>query len=160
MATPLLLPDSMAPANLHLRPSVKARYISEDMFDICERLAEIDPRLYIVELTEDDEANYMIMEHCADGVVRAVIPKPVKELDARVLERVRYLLHVPFEKRLADVEAENEAYEKAHHENELEEMYEKMGHAFRRQLWHDGFIDSRGVSYPTIGVTSRGRRAR
>ena len=150
----------MAPSNLHLRPSVKARYIDSDMFDICERLAEIDPRLYIVELTEEDEANYMVMEHCADGVVRAVTPQPVKELDARVLERIRYLMHVPFEHRYAAAERENEKYEQDCHEAELERIYEQMGHVFRRQLWHDGFIDSRGVSYPTVGVTSRGRRAR
>ena len=140
----------MAPMNLHLRPSTRARYVDSDMFDICERLAEIDPRLYIVELAEDDEANYMVMEHCADGVVRAVTPKPVRELDARLLERIRYLLHVPFEHRLAAAERENEKYERECHEAELEAIYERMGHAFQRQLWHDGFIDSRPTSYPIV----------
>jgi hypothetical protein len=152
-----MLPDGLAPSNLHLRPSVKTQYVDGDMFDICERLAEIDPRLYIVQLHEDDEANYMIMEHCSDGVQRAVIPRGVKELDARVLEQVQYMLHVPFEHRLAAAEAQVEKADADHHEAVLDEMYDKMGGEFRRQLEHDGFITHRGVSYPKLGVAAPGR---
>ena len=159
MASNLMLPDGLAPSNLHLRSSVKVRYIDGDMFDICGRLAEIDPRLFIVELSDSevDGAKYVIMEHCADGVARMAIPERLKELDARVLERVQYLLHVPFEHRLAAIEAENAKYEADHHENILDEMYEKMGGEFRRQLEHDGFITHRGVSYPKLGVAAPGR---
>jgi hypothetical protein len=159
MATNLMLPDGFAPSNLHLRSSVKVRYIDGDMFNICERLAEIDPRLFIVELSDDevDGAKYVIMEHCDDGVARMAIPERLKELDARVLERVQYILNVPWEHRLAAIEAENEAYEKAHHEQILDEMYEKMGGQFRWQLEHDGFITHRGVSYAKKGVAQPGK---
>lgn len=152
-----MLPDGMAPSNLHLRASVKTRYVDGDMFDICERLAEISTRLYIVELAEGSDANYIVMENCDDGVQRAVLPKGVRELDARVLEQIRYLMHVPFEHRLAAVEAENAKYEADHHENILDTMYDKMGGEFRRQLWHDGFIEHRDISYPKLGVASPGR---
>lgn len=155
MASNLMLPDGMAPSNLHLRPSVKARFVDGDMFSICERLAEISPRLYIVELTEGDGAAYAIMEAADDQVQRLVFK--VKELDARVLDRVRYILSVPFEHRLAAVEAENAKYEADHHEAMLEGTYERMGGMFRRQLEHDGFITHRGVSYPKIGVAAPGR---
>jgi hypothetical protein len=155
MATNLMLPDGMAPSNLHLRPSVKTRYVDGDMFDICERLAEISTRLYIVELVDDGKAAYAIMEHADDGVQRLVMK--VKELDARILEKVRYMLHVPFAQRLAAVDAENAKYEADHHERILDETYERMGGQFRRQLWHDGFIEHRDVSYPKIGVAAPGR---
>ena len=153
MATPLLLPDGMAPSNLHLRPSTKVRYVDGDMFGICEQLAEISPRLYIVELTEADKGCYSIMESCDDGVQRQVIK--VQALDGRVLEQVRYLLHVPFEHRLAAIDAENAKHEADHHQAILDETYEKMGGQFRRQLEHDGFITHRGISYPKRGVRPR-----
>lgn len=155
MSTNLMLPDGMAPANLHLRASTKTRYVDGDMFDICGRLAEISPRLYIVELTEGDNAAYVIMESCDDQVQRQVMK--VAELDARVLEQVRYLLHVPFEHRYAAIEAENAKFEADHHENILEEQYEKMGGQFRKQLEHDGFITHRGVSYPKYRGAGRAR---
>ena len=155
MSTNLMLPEGMAPSNLHLRPSVKVRYIDGDLFDICERLAEISTRLFIVELAEGGDCIYAIMEHADNGVAELVIK--VKELDARIIEKVEYMLRVPFEHRLAVVDAENAKYEADHHENILEETYDKMGGMFRKQLEHDGFITHRGVSYPKIGVAAPGR---
>jgi hypothetical protein len=157
MATDLLLPDGFAPSNLHLRPSVKTRYVDGDMFNICERLAEISPRLFIVEMAEGDDCSYAIMEH-ADHGVESLVCK-VKELDARVLDRVQRMLHIPFEHRLAEIEKENAKYEADHHEDILEGMYERMGHQFRYQLEHDGFITHRGISYPKRGV-AQGRKLR
>jgi hypothetical protein len=156
-----MLPSGMAPANLHLRDSTKARFVDGDMFDICGRLAEISPRLYIVELTDADNAAYVIMESCDDLVQRQVYKlEKGQELDARVLTKVQYLLNVPFEHRLKVIDAENAKYEADHHENILEETYEKMGGQFRKQLEHDGFITHRGTSYPLTGPRQRAGRPR
>ena len=155
MASPLLLPDGMAPSNLHLTPSHKVRYVEGDMFDICRRLAEIDPRLYVVELEKGDKAVWCIMEACNDGVQRQVCK--VDALDARCLEKVRYMLFVPFEHRIAALEKENEQWEADQQDAELEQIYDRMGGEFRRQLWHDGFVEHRDVSYPKLGVAAPGR---
>lgn len=155
MPSALMLPDGMAPTNLHLRPSTKARYIDGDLLDICPRLAEISPRLYVVELVEGDKAVWAIMEATDAG--SGMLVYKADSLDARVLERVRYMLHVPFDQRLKVIEAENAKYEADHADNLLEQTYERMGGQFRRQLEHDGFIDHRGVSYPKIGVAAPGR---
>jgi hypothetical protein len=156
-----MLPSGMAPANLHLRDSTKVQYIESDMFSICERLAEISPRLYIVQLTEADQSAYVVMESCDDLVQRQVYKlQKGQQLDARVLTKVQYLLNVPFEHRYAAIEAENAKYEADHHENILEEAYEKMGGQFRKQLEHDGFITHRGTSYPLTGPRQRAGRPR
>ncbi len=156
MATDLLLPDGMAPSNLHLRPSVKARYVDGDMFSICGRLAEISTRLFILELTEQGERAWAIMEHADDGVERLVLGG-IRELDARILEKVQRMQAIPFEHRVAAAEAENAKFEADHHENILETAYERMGGEFRRQLEHDGFITHRGVSYPKYRGPGRAR---
>lgn len=156
-----MLPDGYAPSNLVLRGSTKVRYIDGDVFDICKRLAAIDPRLYVVQLegksrlTGKTKAVWAVMERCLDGVSRMVCKVP--ELDARALEKVQMLMRVPFHVRLRQIEEENERWEKEYHDNELERIYERMGHAFRYQLWHDGFIEHRGVSYPKVGVAAPGR---
>lgn len=155
MATNLLLPDGMAPSNLHLRSSVKVRYVDGDLFDICERLAEISPDLYIVELSEDDAAIWAVMENCVDGTQRIVCK--VGELDARVLTKIRYLMRVPFEQRLKAIDEENARYEQEYHDNELERIYDQIGGQFHRQLWHDGFIEHRPTSYPKVGVAAPGK---
>lgn len=156
MTTSLLLPDSYRPTNLHLKSTVKARFIDGDVLDICERLAEIDPSLYIVELTESgkDGAIWAVMEHCIDGVDRLVAK--VNDFDARVLTKIAYLMHVPFEHRLRAIEEENAAYEQTAHENYLEETYDRIGGEFWRDLERCGFID-RPVSYPKLGVAAPGR---
>jgi hypothetical protein len=76
----------------------------------------------------------------------------VEALDARAIEKVEYMLRVPFSVRLRIIEAENDKYEKDYHDNELERIYEQMGHMFQRELWRCGFIDSRPISYPTKGI--------
>jgi hypothetical protein len=155
-----MLPSGMAPANLHLRDSTKARFVEGDMFDICKRLADISSRLYIVELTDADNAAYVIMESCDDLVQRQVYKlQKGQELDARVLTKVQYLLNVPFEHRYAAIEAENAKYEADHHDNLIEGMVENMGGQFRRELEKCGFAQ-RNTSYPLTGPRQRAGRPR
>lgn len=152
----LVLPEGYAPSNLHLGASNKVRYVENDVFDICRRLAHVDPCLYVVELeatskvTRKKKPAWVIMERCLDGVSRQVCK--VEELDARAIEKVEEMRRIPFAYRLRVIEAENEKWERDYQDNELERIYEQMGHAFQRQLWHDGFTDSRPISYPTRAI--------
>lgn len=160
MATDLMLPDGLAPSNLHLRPSVKVRYIEGDVLNVCERLAEISPRLFLVELTEHDSkasggAAWVVMEMCDDGVARKV--QKYQELDQRMLTDVQRMLRIPLEHRAAAAQAEIDAANQKLEDDNIERLYEQLGHAFHRRLWTDGFIEHRGKSYPTKGVAQPGR---
>lgn len=151
MPRTLILPDRMAPSNLHLRPSVKTRFVEGDLYDISRRIQELSPNLYILELTEGDKSSFAIMERAKNGVEMLVYK--VKELDGRVLERLRYLMAHPLNERLKIIEADEYKLEAQQKEDELEELYENLGAPMLSQLFHDGFIDTRPVSYAKRGVT-------
>src|SRR5581483_12458038 len=112
---------------------------------ICERLKEIDPNLYLYALDPpvkfgNKTYHWSVNEFCPDGVERLV--NRYEELDARIVEDILYLAHVPFEKRWDEamrIEAKNDAEAK---EAELDELYERFGGPMRHQLFHDGFADS------------------
>jgi len=157
MASDLLLPGGLAPSNLHLAEGTRASYVDGDLYRICDRMREVDQSLYAVQLSDDQRYAYAIMEDCEDGVQRLIFK--VKELDGRVIEKLRYLMARPLHERLTEIEAMHHRLEADRKENELDELYEKLGRPMWTQLEHDGFIQ-RGVSYPKLGVTSRGRRAR
>ena len=149
MATPLVLPDRVAPSNLHLREGVRARFVESDLFDIADRLRELSDRLFLVELTEQDDCSFVVMEMCEDGTERVVFR--VKELDARVIARVREIMFVPFEHRFAAAEAAEEKHNAERADLELEQLYETVGRPMLTQLEHDGFIQ-RTTSYGKRGL--------
>jgi hypothetical protein len=155
----LLLP---VPTNLLLPGGTKSFVVSDDLYDICSRIREeIDGgnRLFVVLHEEPNGTQYYtIMERSDDGVERVAIPR-VEELDGRVLERLRYILSVPLEKRLAELERLESIAEDKAVDDELEELYDRMGRPMLTQLEHDGFIQ-RSTSYAKAGVASRGKRAR
>lgn len=133
------------PDNLRVPLGSRAHLVESDVYHICERLREIDPNLYLYALDPpvefgDKTYRWSVNEFCGDGVERLVAR--YEELDARIIENILYLAHVPFEKRLAEaerIEAQNEADNK---QAELEELYERFGGPMRHQLFHDGFADS------------------
>ncbi len=157
MATALALPEGYAPSNLHLAPSVQVRMVDGDMFDICKRLAHVSRSLFIVQLTDrkGKHCNYVIMERGIDGGAYMVLK--TTELDARVIERVEYLLRVPFDKRFEEAERLEAEAVRQMEQNAIDEAVEKVAHGFQRQLWHDGFVEHRKKSYPTRGVAQPGR---
>lgn len=112
--------------------------VESDLYDICERIKEIDPSLFIVLLDDGDRAAYAVMERCADGVERLVSKH--RELDQRVLDKLMYLKSVPFEKRFAQIEAQIDREEAEEREREAEEMYETTGAPMYRELKRCGFI--------------------
>lgn len=138
------------PTNLHLPPEAEAIPVDSDLYEICERIKEISRDLYILlTIYPDGGQTYVIMEKCKDGVDRLCYR--VKELDGRVLDKLRWMLHMPLDERLAKLEAEEYKIEEERIDQEHEELYERVG----GPMWHDlekcGFIQ-RPVSYPKRGV--------
>ena len=145
----IVIPGSSAPANLHLADGIKITMVESDMYNICERIREVDPSLFIVQLIDDARGcAYAIMEHCADDEDRLVYK--TRELDARVIEKCRYLKAVPFEKRFAQIEEQIDKEEAEQRELEMEELYEQLGAPMLPDLYKTGFIDSRPTSYPIV----------
>lgn len=153
MPATLTLPNGTRPSNLHLSAEMRHAYVDGDLYNICERIKEIDPRLYIVDLHKSDQFVYAIMEgECQDGFDHVIFK--VRELDDRVLKRLRYLMALPLKVRLAIAEKEEHVFAEQAREAEMEELYERIG----RPMWTDmdkcGFIPGgRGVSYPKSGHT-------
>lgn len=150
MSSALTLPGGVRPTNLHLPEGMSAVFVDSDMFDICERVKEISPRLYIILLTDDKNYAYTIMEHCVDGVDRLVFKR--RQLDARVLAELRQIMSVPLEERVKRLEKEHEKILADYHESQLDDMYEQIGRPMWTDLERCGFIQ-RPVSYPKTGVT-------
>lgn len=137
------------PDNLRVPDGARAHLVESDVYKICERLKEIDPNLYLYALDPpvtfgDKTYRWSVNEFCADRVERLV--GRFEFLDARIIEHIQYLAHVPFAQRFKEAERVADKLEQDHKERELEELYETMGGPMLRQLEHDGFI-MRPTSY-------------
>lgn len=136
-------------------------YVTSDVFNIAERLQEVDSRLYLQAYDEPlhvlgKEYNFAVVEVCDDGVERLVMR--VKELDARVITACQRMLAVPFEKRFAAAEALADKWDEEERERQLDELYERMGGNMRIQLERCGFTDSWGPKYTPMNRTARRHR--
>lgn len=136
------------PSNLRGGPGT---HVEGDVYRICDRIREIDSNLWIDPLPG---GGFAICERCADNVDRLVYKAPA--LDARIVEQLEYLLHVPFEQRFAEAEKEAAKYEAEHREKELDELYERLGGPMLPALERTGFIQ-RSKSYPKSKRRGRGR---
>lgn len=140
--TDILLPR---PENVRVPHGTRSHMVEHDVFRIAERLKEISPNLYLYALDPpvpfgDKLYCWSVNEFCQDRVERLVAR--FEHLDARVVEYIEYLLHVPFEKRFAEAERAEERYEQECREAEHAELYENLGGPMRSQLFHDGFAVS------------------
>jgi len=141
MSSDLVIPGNAAPNNLRLPDGTKAVMVESDMYDICNRVKDISPNLFIVFLQNGDDYQYAIMEDCKDGMERLVYK--VRELDGRVIEKLQYLMKVPLNDRLEQLEKEEHKLKHDAKEDELNELYERMGAPMQHQLIKDGFADRR-----------------
>lgn len=96
--------------------------VDSDVFNICGRIREISPSLRVV-LREGAEKPWTVVEMCSDGVERFVAS--YEALDQRILEDLRYMLAVPFEKRF-----EASAREVDRHNDALGDMPEEKMERF------------------------------
>jgi hypothetical protein len=76
MPTTLYLPDRVAPTNLHLKQGTNVRMVSNDLYDIAERVKALSPRIYIIEEEDCGKVRWIVMEHCEDGVDRLIFDTP------------------------------------------------------------------------------------
>ena len=93
------------PHNLRGSPNIKL--VEHDVYNICNRVKELDPNLYIV-LHQGHDRPWVVMEHCRDNVDRFV--SRYKELTPQIIDDLHYMLAVPFEKRLEEAERRVEAH--------------------------------------------------
>lgn len=150
----VLIPGIAAPTNLRFEG--EAFILESDVLNICDQVRALNPNLYIVVATNHETHNFTVMENCKDGVQRFV--KRYKELDGRVVKDLEVIMGVPFSERIKRLEKENEEFERKWKEDQMDELYERMGRPMWTQLEHDGFVESRGVSFPKRGVTGNGKR--
>lgn len=132
------------PSNMQLPPGSSQNYVSGDVYDICERIKELDRNLRVVPLpSEHFPFGIALIED--DGTERLIFR--AKVLDDRVIKRVRYIMGVPFEQRLAVIDKEIHRDEVEEKERQLEDLYDRMGGEMWHQLERCGF-SQRPVSYP------------
>lgn len=132
------------PDNLRLDVSGnKPALIESDLWNIAERIKEIDPSLIVV-FHEGHKEPFTIMEQCADGVTRFVAR--YAELDQRILEDLRYMARVPFDERMKIVERK---IDKANAELEGTdpEVMDWLATEMRRELKKAGMIDPVGETF-------------
>lgn len=147
----VIIPGSAAPNNLQFQG--KAHIIDSDVFNICERVKELSPRLHIIvaDPPRPDGKNFIIMEESKPGDWMCVAR--YEALDGRIIEDLQRMSAIPLKDRLAQIEKEEKKHEEDSADEALEELYERMGGPMWSQLERDGFIDGRPVSYPKRGIT-------
>lgn len=165
----ILLPEGSRPSNLHMIPwqldehgipiISQARLVTHDMFMICERIKEISPRLYLMELErtsrEGTKFGYAIMENCEDGVQRVYRRVTKEQLDGRLLEQLRYDMALTLQERIEKIDREIASWEADQAEDEREKLWEQIGGPMQIELERNGFIDGRGVSHRKLNRTAR-----
>lgn len=126
--------------------------VESDVYNICTRIKEIDPNLSVV-LHEGHPQPWVVMERGPDGEDRFV--SRYENLDARILEKLRYMLAVPFEKRLEVLTREVEEANKAHGRMN-EEQIDRLAHAFYDAGVKSNMIDPKwGKSYRNTNKKGR-----
>lgn len=127
-------------------------FVEHDMYSIAQRVREVDKSLRIAFHPGRDEP-YTIMERGSDGVDRFVFR--TAELDGRIIEKLHYLLNVPFEKRFAEVQRLEAKNKQEYAQYERDKMYAEIGEPMLPALVKAGAIDSRPQSFPKRGVKAK-----
>lgn len=137
---------------------MKTKYVDGDLYNICMRVKQISDDLTVIPLEGEGPYRFAIAEDCADGSTRLVFRVP--ELDNRTIERLQYLMSIPIDKRNEEIQKQIDRDEAARKEEELDELYERVGAPMWGELEKSGFI-TRPVSYPKTGVTGgKGSKAK
>lgn len=154
------IPGCAVPNNLHLDPSLKIALVDGDLYGICDRIKEeVSPDLYIVQAIDDEQGkcSYTVMEKCEDGTDRLVFK--ADEIDQRIIEKLKYMLDVPFEQRWQKIADEIDANEAQRKADDSEEFYERMGAPMLAELGRTGFIQ-RKESYRKRTTPEKNKRGK
>ncbi len=144
-------PDNVKIAGVNPRA---LKMVESDVFNIAQRVKEIDPHLYIV-IHDGHPEPFVVMEHALDGTERMV--SRYAALNQQILEDLRRMINVPFEQRFAEttkrIDAENKAAEDAWMESE---QHERMTWEFRKALEEANMVDFMWGKYYMNGGRRRG----
>lgn len=117
--------------------------IESDVFNVCERIKELSPNLYVV-LHEKHELPFVVMEHCIDGEERMV--KRYAALDSSIITDLQRMLAIPWDQRakalMKEVDDFNDAQERAWEDSEQHErLVYDMGKALKESNLATGRTD-------------------
>lgn len=116
----------------------RLQLVESDVFNICNRIKEIDPRL-VVRLRDGHAKPWVVLEITDDGIERWVAA--YEELNASILDDLRYMAAVPLEDRVARVEREIEASNKELEKGMSDETFEKFAWDFNKALRQSNMSD-------------------
>lgn len=140
LATPI-------PANLRIRAGTKMTIVESDVYNVCRRIKEIDPSLYVV-LQEGHDKPWVVMEMCHDGECRMV--SRYAELDSRIIDDLRRMLAIPFDKRIETLQKQLDAENEAASKNP--EQWERFIWDIGRTLQTCNFLDTKFyTSFRNVG---------
>ena len=152
----LVLPVGL-PTNVQVDGRFRVEEVTSDLYNISGRLREeCGPEFFIL-IREDREFGakaFTIMRRTDRGEEFVF---NCTRLDGRVIEHVQYLMKVPLEHRFEAACKIIDREEAEAHENEKDELTEKLGLPMVRELQRCGFIDSVGGFQPKPRHFGRGR---
>lgn len=119
-----------APTNIRTRKGERLLHVGSDVYNICERVKEIDTRLSII-VHEGREKPFVVIERCDDGVERMVAR--YAELDARILEDLRRMLAIPATERVEKLQRQIDR-ENAENDKMDPEKWERFTYEFQKAL--------------------------
>ena len=129
------------PESLRVRGKAVPKLVESDVYNICNRIKQIDPSLFVV-WQEGQAKPWIVVEQCADGEQRMV--ERYEELDARILEDLQRMLRIPYGERFKKITAEIDAHNERLRSETNRDM-ERIAWTMRRALrpaTHDGYIQS------------------
>lgn len=141
------------------------RLVTSDVYDVAQRLWDLGQqngtRLYISELDPPVTGfgktyNFVISEWPYNSQEEMFVMR-VEQLDARAVTACERMIHIPLQKRMAELEKVEAKWAEEEKERQLDELYEKMGGNMLIQLDRCGFVD-RPVSYAKVNKTAQRHR--
>lgn len=133
------------PSNIILPEGSKAQFVESDLYDICERIRELDENLRVVVLEHvDGRAVFAITEIDRQGNVNLVMRIgpgcKIDALDGRVIDHLNWIRAIPADVRAAQIEKEIAAERAYADEQKAEKLYEDMGQTLYDNLFKCGFV--------------------
>lgn len=113
------------PDNLRYSGNAKMQLVESDVYNVCNRIKEIDPNLFVV-LHEGHAEPFVVVEKCVDGEERLV--KRYAELTPQILTDLRRMLSIPWEQRWKALAAE------------VDKHNEDMGNSWMESEGHERFV--------------------
>lgn len=143
--TSSLLSVAGVPTNLRLPEGSTLAYCEPDLYNICERLRELDEALSVIVMKDDaGGAAFAITERTRQGVEELVMRVgpgcKIDALDARVIEHIEWIRRIPAAERAAQIEREIAAEARSREEQKSEKLYEDIGGSFYDNLFKCGFV--------------------